>query len=323
MREFVERGAQLDQEEGGIARLVEGLFSLTEGELGVAALVALGDRAVPALRRVLFEGSPSTVYLPRQRLVRTLGELGAFSVLGEYLLRDKNIPDPELRLAEEAVENTAARELGRDQSDESFYILRAVAITRKLPGAIEALSQFRRGAAASVLVGALDSDFCRNAAVEGIRLIYKAAIPYLIESVRSPEPSRTNESPTSLRRRRAALRLLVEQELEASRWPELEFLLHESDEWLQSCAAMIAFRLNSSEPALHVLLKHLMSADWVLVDEIAQFLWQHLPAARRVITEELSDASASTAPEQARRCRLLRWILKLGTDTKSGGNQVA
>lgn len=322
MTEFVERGAQLDDNEAGIARLVEGLFSLADGELSVAALIGQGERAIPVLRRVLLDGAPSTVYLPRQRVVRTLGELGAFWALSEYLLRDKNIVDPDLRLAEEAVENTAARQLARHQSDENFYVLRALAMRRKLPGAVEALAQFRREAAAPVLVAALESDFCRSAAVEGIRPIYKAAVPYLIESVRSPDPSRSEESPTSLRRRRAAIRVLAEGGVEANTWPLLEFLLHESDEWLQSCGAEIAFRLNRVEPALRILLTHLTSNDWVLVDEIAQFLRQHLSVARDALTCQLEAASASTSPDNAKRYRLLRWVLK-GAEIKNGENQVA
>ncbi|MGB8770684.1 MAG: hypothetical protein WCC92_13785 [Candidatus Korobacteraceae bacterium] len=323
MTEFVERGAPLDQDEAWIERLVQGLFSLTEGELGVAALVNIGQPAIPALRRVLLEGAPSTVYLPRQRVVRTLGELAAFWVLSEYLLRDKNIMDPDLRLAEEAVENTAARELARNQSDENFCVLRALAIRKKLPGAVEALAQFRREAAAPVLVAALESDFCRTAAVDGIRPIYKTAVPYLIESVRSPEPSRIEESPTSLRRRRASVRLLAESGVEANTWSLLEFLLDESDEWLQSCGAEIAFRLNRAEPALRILLTRLTSSDWALVDEIARFLREHLSVARDSITRQLEAASALPSPDNAKRCRLLRWILKSGTETKGGENQVA
>ena len=324
MAEFVERGAHLDDNEAGIVRLIEGLFSLVDGELHVAALVHIGERAVPALRRVLLEGAPSTVYLPRQRVVRTLGEIGAFWVLSEYLLRDKNILNPDLRLAEEAVENTAARELGRDRSDENYYVLRALAIRRKLPGAVEALAQFQREASAPVLVAALESDFCRTASVEGIRPIYQAAVPYLIESVRSPEPSRTEESPTSLRRRQAAIRLLAEQGVEQGDWPSLEFLLHETDEWLQSCAAEIAFRLNKTDAAIQILLRHITSHDWVLVDEIAQFLRRHLSVAREAIVRQIEVASASPATDDARRCRLLRWILRGAEgNSKRGENQVA
>lgn len=323
MTEFVERGAHLEQDEAGIARLVDGLFSLTEGELSVAALMGIGQRAVPALRRALLDGTPSTVYLPRQRIVRTLRELGAYSVLSEYLLREKTIHDPELRLAEEAVENTAARELGTSRSYEAFFVLREIATTRKLPGAVEALARFGCLEAAPVLVAALESDFCRDAAADGIRLVRHAGIPFLIESVRSPEPSRTEESPTSLRRRRAALRLLAEQEVDAGCWPSLEFLLHESDEWLQSSAATIAFRLNRTVPALQILLRHLTSTDWVLVDEIAQFLRQHLPAVRESILRKLDTAAANTSAEEAKRSRLLRWILSAEAEPRRGENQVA
>jgi hypothetical protein len=320
MTGFVTRGAQLEHNEAGIEGLVQGLFSLTEGELSVAALVGVGAHAIPALRRVLLEGAPSTVYLPRQRAVRALGELGAFSVLRDYLLQKKTICDPDLRLAEEAVENTAARELGRIQSDETFYVLRELAANRKLPGAVAALAQFRREAAASVLVAALESDFCRSAAADGIRFIRQAAMPYLIESVRSPQPSRSEESPTSLRRRRAALCLLAEEEVEPGVWPSLEFLLHESDEWLQSCGAEIAFRLKPDEGAVRILLRHLTSNDWVLVDEVARFLRQNLPAIRESIVRELNAASPSTSTDDVKRCRSLRWILKTEADAKSGGS---
>jgi hypothetical protein len=77
MAPLVARREQLMRDDAGIDRLVDGLFSLTDGELSVAALVGIGEPAIPALRRVLLEGKPSTVYLPRQRVVRVLGELGA------------------------------------------------------------------------------------------------------------------------------------------------------------------------------------------------------------------------------------------------------
>lgn len=323
MAHLVARREQLMRDDAGIDRLVEGLFSLTDGELSMAALVGIGGPAIPALRRVLLEGKPSTVYLPRQRVVCVLGELEAFSALCDYLLRQKDIRDPELRLAEEAVENTAARELGRSQSEESFHVLQAVATTRKLPGAVEALAQFHRAEAAPVLVAALESDFCRSAAVDGIRLIRVAAVPYLIDSVRSPEPSRMEESPSSLRRRRAALSLLAEQEMESRYWPLIEFLLHESDEWLQSCVAKIGFRLSGSESYLRILLRHLTSNDWVLVDDIAQFFREHMSAVRGLIVQELNVTPASAGPEEGKRSRLLRWVLQSGTEANDQGSPIA
>ncbi|MGB8890058.1 MAG: hypothetical protein WCC87_25265 [Candidatus Korobacteraceae bacterium] len=76
------------------------------------------------------------------------------------------------------------------------------------------------------------------------------------------------------------------------------------------------------EPALRTLLSHLISRDWVLVDEIAQFLRQHLSVARNTILRQLEAAPASSAADDASRSRLLRWILK-GAEIKSGENQVA
>ena len=69
-----------------------------------------------------------------------------------------------------------------------------------------------------MLVAALESDFCRSTAADGIRLVRAAAIPYLIEKVRSPEPSHAEETPSSLRHRRAALALLAEDELDFKHW---------------------------------------------------------------------------------------------------------
>ena len=76
MTESVERGAQSDDNEAGIARLVEGLFSLTEGELSVAALVGIGERAVPA-------ESPSVGDARRCRLLRWILKLRAETKNGE------------------------------------------------------------------------------------------------------------------------------------------------------------------------------------------------------------------------------------------------
>ena len=77
-----------------IQELVESLNSLHEGELGVAMLVACGKRAIPLLRRFLLHGKPSGIFVPRQRAVRALAELGAKDVLLEYLVFERHIADP-------------------------------------------------------------------------------------------------------------------------------------------------------------------------------------------------------------------------------------
>lgn len=51
MMEFVEGAVLLDNDGAEVEKLVQGLFSLTEGELSAAALIGTGERAIPALRR--------------------------------------------------------------------------------------------------------------------------------------------------------------------------------------------------------------------------------------------------------------------------------
>jgi hypothetical protein len=47
----------------GIKRLIAGLDSVSEGELGVSMLVACGEHAVPPLRQFLVCGSPRSIML--------------------------------------------------------------------------------------------------------------------------------------------------------------------------------------------------------------------------------------------------------------------
>ena len=111
-----------------IERIVEGLDSLLEGDLGVAMLVACGERAIPPLRQFLLHGKPSTVFVGRQRAVKALSELGASSVLLEYLTAPKTIEDPTLRYSEEAIENTAAREPAKWDQQQFDYAAEDLAL---------------------------------------------------------------------------------------------------------------------------------------------------------------------------------------------------
>jgi hypothetical protein len=94
-----------------IEALVQSLNSLHEGELGVDMLVACGERAIEPLRRFLLQGKPSGIFVPKQRAVKALVELGAKEVLLAYLAFDEPIADPVAAHGEEAVQNTVARAL--------------------------------------------------------------------------------------------------------------------------------------------------------------------------------------------------------------------
>ena len=159
-----------------IERLIAGLDSVSEGELGVSLLVARGEQAVPPLRHFLLCGSPKSVYVGRQRAVKALGQLGAVSALIEYLTAEKRIPDPILRYSEEAVENTAARELKQWKTDEVFSALLEVINRRPLQGAVEAIGTFGRKEAVPALIQHLEDDIARPAAEEALRLLRGLAI---------------------------------------------------------------------------------------------------------------------------------------------------
>ena len=191
-----------------IERLIAGLDSISEGELGISLLVACGEQAVLPLRRFLLCGAPKSVYVGRQRAVRALGQLGAVAALIEYLTAEKRISDPILRYSEEAVENSAARELQAWKTEEVFSALLQVINRRPLRGAVEAIGSFGRPEAVPALIRHLEDDVARSAAEEALRLLRAVAVGELIATVRSPEPSATRELPGSLRRRQSALKVL-------------------------------------------------------------------------------------------------------------------
>lgn len=138
-----------------INRYLEELDSLKDGEGAVARLVSCGPSAVEPLRRFLLEGKPGIVYHTRRFAVSALAGLGARDVLIEYLKRKKEIPDPAIRLSEEAVESAAALQLVRWPSEEVCQVLIAIAQERCLPGALEALGELKIFDAVPVLVNAL------------------------------------------------------------------------------------------------------------------------------------------------------------------------
>ena len=146
------RRAFQDLSDEEIQGLVESLNSLHEGELGVAMLVACGERAIPPLRKFLVHGKPSGVFIPRQRAVHALAELGAKHVLLEYLDFEKDIADPVAAYGEEGVRNTAARALAAWHTDDIYEGLLKVLRKRRLPGLIETLGEFERSEAIPDLV---------------------------------------------------------------------------------------------------------------------------------------------------------------------------
>jgi HEAT repeat protein len=282
--------------------LVDSLNSLHEGELGVDMLVACGERAVEPLRRFLLHGKPGGIFVPRQRAVRALAELGAKQALLDYLASEEHIADPVAAYGEEAVKNTAARALGAWRTDDVYEGLRQVLRRRCLPGLIEALGEFRRPDAIPELVAALEDDFCRSLAEEALRKLGDIARAALIDAATTPDPSGANESPSSRSRRRCALRLLEPLQLSFGDWQQVAALFDDQDSEIAARAGAIALAVADAEGkklAVKRLIEVLPESGWLLQGEIQGWLEQHLQVARPAIDEEIERRQVAPAPVQS------------------------
>lgn len=298
-----------------IERLIAGLDSISEGELGISMLVACGEHAVPPLRRFLLCGAPKSVYVGRQRAVKALSQLGAVSVLIEYLTAEKQIPDPVLRYSEEAVENSAARELQQWKTEEVFGALLQIISRRALRGAVEAIGTFGRKEAIPALIRHLEDDIARPAAEEALRLLRAEAVGDLIATVRSPEPSASRELPSSLLRRKSALKVLSAGALSMAEWEQLRFLMYDRDPLLSVRAAGIALNVRSPFDlplAIRILVDQLIAADWSVAAEAEQSLLENYYRTCSAIESEIEKHLNAPDPESRKLLARLRSIARRG-----------
>jgi hypothetical protein len=286
-----------------IEALVQSLNSLHEGELGIDMLVACGERAIGPLRRFLLHGKPSGIFVPRQRAVKALAELGAKAVLLEYLAVDEKIANPVAAFGEEAVKNTAARALGAWHTEDVYQALLRALRRRRLYGVIEALGEFPRCAeAVPELVAALEDDFCRGSAEDVLRNLGDVAHFALIDAARTPDPSGVRETPSSRSRRRSALRLLESLRLLVEDWRKVAALLHDRDPEIAARAAAIALSLADREDkdlAVKRMIELLPASDWLLQGEIQEWLEKHLDIALSSVNEEIQRRQTTSAAVQA------------------------
>jgi hypothetical protein len=292
-----EGGEYTDEE---IRSFVRDLESLPSGELTVSLLVGCGERAVPALREFLLSGPPRGVFQPRQRAIEGLAQLGAKEVLVEYLAQKREITDAVVRFGEEAVESTAARELARWPTDETFVFLLGFAQSRTLPGVIDALGKFRRREAAAVFLKALTDDVSRPFAEEGLRLIAEEIRRVLLAAAQRNETD-DDEKPRDKQRRRSVLRILADLTLSQTEWKELHTLLHDDDAEIAILAAEIGVGSASTEErrkAARFLMRALDRAHWFLQIRIQDCLRRNYAAVRDLIEEEISIRRASRSGER-------------------------
>ncbi len=271
-----------------IDRYVKELNS--KAQEAVTKLISCGRPAIQPLRAFLLHGEPSVVYQPRQRAVEALAALGAKDVLLEYLRQKKDIADPAVRMGEEAVESSAARELIRWPGEEVYQVLLGIAQERCLPGALEALGQFKRPEAVPHLVKALEDDVCRRFAEDALREIGPPVHPDLIRAAVTASPSQPAEKPSSLIRRRSAVRLLAEIGVSAPQWRLLRRLLKENDPEILIGTFRIAASAAGAKDRASVsrrLIGALQGADWYMEAEIENALVDLFDAIKPLVEEEI------------------------------------
>ena len=321
----MERSSQpfRDLSDEQIEALVQSLNSLYEGELGVDMLVACGRKAITPLQRFLLQGKPSGIFVPRQRAVRALAELGAKDILLDYMASEEPIVDPVAAHGEQAVKNTAARALGAWRTEDVFEALRHVLRRKHLVGAIETLGEFRRPEAVPELIEALEDDFCRTVAEDTLRKAGELPHSALIDAARTPDPSGSHERPQSQRRRRCALRLLECLQLCHEDWSQVAALLYDGDPEIAARTGALALAVandRNKELAVKRMIKVLPASDWLLQGEIQGWLEKHLDVALPSINEEIERRQAAPASIQTKDhvLRLLLAIRRKGQDRDDG-----
>lgn len=265
--------------------LIQRLDALSDGESAVRDLIASGPRAIGPLRRLLLDGRPGVTFQPRQWAVQALAGLGAKDALIAYLERRREIANPATRLAEEAVESTAARALKAWPTEEVIALMLKLAATHILPGVIETLGEVGSSEATPYFIKALEDDVCRRAAEEALARLGVRARAALVDAALSRAPSPEEESPSSLRRRRSALALLGSMLLPRGCWRALRSCLDDRDAEIVLGAAKIAAKqgcgnLEDKRVAIQRLLAVLPGADSFLQEKIEACLQGLLKEAR-------------------------------------------
>ncbi len=160
-----------------------------------------------------------------------------------------------------------------------------------LLGLIEALAQFGRPEAIPYFERALEDDFYRSAAEEAFLKMGVAACGALASSAVTPQPDFFMETPSSLQRRRSAVRLMFKVGMPAECWRILRELLHDPDAELFVNVSKLGVKIGSKDERAviaHGILRLSSSAPWYLQEDIEEILVQLGSDATADIDEEIS-----------------------------------
>ncbi len=170
-----------------------------------------------------------------------------------------------------------------------------------LIGLIDALAEYKRLETIPYFERALGDDFYRLAAEEALQKFGVAACSALALSAVTPCPNFSMETPSSLQRRRSAIKLLHKIGTPAEYWQILRNLLNEPDEELFIAASKLGVRLASKEDRVIIarrLIKVISSVPWYLRRDIED----NLVALKNEISGEIEDeiAQRMKQPEEVR-----------------------
>lgn len=299
--------------DAGLVNLARRLRSLQEGDLAVVDAISIGVAAIGVLRDILFEPDTAGIFEPRTRAVQALAALGATQVLKEYVQGWKRALDPVERFGDEAVLGAAARALDATPDEEVYSLLTTVARKCQVPGVIEALGRYGRVESMPILARALADDFCRTAAEQAFTILGAAAIPTLLDLASRPLNFNGCEIPSSIRRRRSALMILLEVGASRDVWDRVGNLMDDTDAEIAASACII--RMTTAGDAERrecacklVAMLRLVASPFNL--QIEGHLIKNFAIAREFVDQALSGSMDDSAND-LERARLKRSLRRL------------
>lgn len=277
---------ELSQNSEDLYCAIDRLQSFQDGDRGLLDVTAFGMLAIPPLRKIVFKREPGGLYQARCRAVEALKRVGAYDVLIEFLVNQREIEDPVERLGEDAVINAVARSLAHVRKERVFRLLLGLGRCSHLTGVISALGEFRRPESIPVLINALVDDGSRRTAESALGSFGSVAVPALIK-VANRHSAIEMESESSLRSRLSALRVLVEIGISSDIWPEVCGLMKEEDARiaLAACKLCLACAPQSEQgDAIQCLVNLLPRVGWVLRAEIERRLTANVDIAVHAVS---------------------------------------
>ena len=239
----------------------------------IADVVAFGERAIPALRIILFAREPDGFHQVRCRAAEALSLLGAHDILEEFL-RIPRRGDAVERLGDDVVMSAAARAIAHRKDAKTFAFLSELATTHPLNGIIAGLASFGLADAIPILIDALDEDEVRVAAEAALISFGPGARPYLLDAAQKFK-SVNDPSQSQLRKCRSILLLLGEIVLDPSDAERIRSFMTSNDVQTSLLACRVALR-STFKPAqsdARARLTYLRSrASWLERLQIDQYL---------------------------------------------------